>query len=222
MVLAIENILYENKCFAAENVQINIDGKKIMKSSKGSAFERKVCRKLSLWWSDGIDDDIFWRTASSGAMAKMRSKKGRRTFGQCGDIQANDPIGQPLLDKVAIELKNGYGHWSVMDVLDKTPKNILQWFEKFILQVEEDRVNAGVDYFLLITKRDQRVPLIFMPRPLYLKIFEVYGKPAFKYTPMMVSIALHDKLIVGMRLMDFLKWCRPDFFKTEKRRRREG
>jgi len=78
------------------------------RSSKGSQFEREVSKELSLWWSGGTRLDIFWRTPGSGAMAKTRSKTGGSALGQHGDIQATDPIGQPMIDVCSIELKKGY------------------------------------------------------------------------------------------------------------------
>ena len=37
--------------------------------AKGSSYERKVSKMLSLWLSDGESNDWVWRTASSGAKA---------------------------------------------------------------------------------------------------------------------------------------------------------
>ena len=48
---------------------------------KGSAFERKTCRALSLWYSGGVNANIFWRTSSSGARATQKSLQVHR-----GDI----------------------------------------------------------------------------------------------------------------------------------------
>ena len=73
--------------------------------AKGSAFEREIAKLLSLWWSDCERDDIFWRTQTSGARATSRKRRGQDTFGQYGDIQACDPVGQPLLDCCIIEIK---------------------------------------------------------------------------------------------------------------------
>ena len=64
---------------------------------KGSSYEREICRLLSLWWTEGVSDDYFWRTAGSGAMAKTRSKVGKKTHGHYGDIQAVHPDGEPLI-----------------------------------------------------------------------------------------------------------------------------
>lgn len=193
-----------------------------MKSSKGSVFERKVCRLLSEWWSEGKSDSCFWRSASSGAMAKVRSRKGKRTFGQYGDIQATDPSAQPFLDNMTVELKRGYSQWSVLDVLDKTERNSLQTLEEFIIQCEEDRKNAGVDYFMLITKRDKRVPVVFIPRKFYLEMSDFLGpfsESHSDYCPVVLRFKIRDHFndyIVGFRFTDFFKWCDPSFFLQEK------
>lgn len=184
-------------------------------SQKGSNFERKVCTILSKWWTEGERDDIFWRSSTSGARAKTRSKSGKQTFGQYGDVQATDPIGQSLLNTVVIELKNGYKRFCVLDSLDKPEKGAKQVFESFVEQVEEDRQNAGVPYFLLITKRDQRVPVVFMPRKLYLELHDFFGKPKMEYFPVALSIGIYDQVLMGMRFTDWLNWVHPDFFRKK-------
>lgn len=133
------------------------------KSSKGSAFEREICTKLSLWWSDGKDDAIFWRTSGSGARATARKKKNKKTFGQSSDIQAINPDGQPLIDLFSIELKRGYSSATLMDILDKSEWASEQTFESFIKQAVEGHQNAGSYYWMLITKRNQRRALVTIP-----------------------------------------------------------
>jgi len=58
--------------------------KKINSKSKGNAWERKSARILSLLLSDGKKTDLFWRTASSGALATVTKKYNT----QMGDIQS--------------------------------------------------------------------------------------------------------------------------------------
>ncbi len=131
--------------------------------AKGSSFERQICKELSQWWTDGERDDIFWRTAGSGAMAKTRSKKKRSTFGQYGDVQATDPIGQPLIDLFTIELKRGYSKSTFFDLFDKSKTAAQQQWDKFICQVLEDTRNSTSFYWMLICKRDRREPVILVP-----------------------------------------------------------
>lgn len=63
---------------------------------RGNAWELKFCKDLSLWWSNNKDDKIFKKAGSN------HSVKDGHMF---GDVYAVKPIGFPLTDKIAIELK---------------------------------------------------------------------------------------------------------------------
>lgn len=135
-------------------------------SGKGSGFEREICKALGLWWTEGERDDIFWRSATSGARATVRQRSGQSTFGQYGDVQASDPIGQPLIDLCTIELKRGYQQDTIGDVLDATKMNKPvwnQWLEQTLRSARE----AGSFGWLLITKRNRRDTIVFIPWRLY-------------------------------------------------------
>ena len=177
-------------------------------NKKGSAFEREICKQLSLWWSNGERDDIFWRTSGSGARAKTRSKKGNSTFGQYGDVQATDPIGQPLIDLCTIELKKGYSKYSFMDLIDKPENAATQVYKKFIEQAIQDSRNAKTPMWLLITKRDRRKALICFPFNFYkgLKdIIDVHFKKALHFT----IIKVPSYRICIMTLNEFLIFVNP-------------
>lgn len=173
------------------------------KSGKGSSFEREICKILSLWWTDGTRDDIFWRTSGSGARAKTRSKKNQTTFGQYGDIQATDPIGQPLLDIMSIELKRGYSKSSFADMFDKPAKAAQQIFESFLEQALQDSINANTPYWVLIVRRDRKETCVFMPRTLARRL-----KPRLAYCKPSVFLSLEGKTkswnIFGTTLSSFL------------------
>ena len=143
------------------------------KSNKGSSFERDICKKLSLWWSNNTDDDIFWRTSGSGARAKTRSKKSLSTFGQAGDVQATNPIGQPLIDLCSIELKRGYSKHTIADILDAPNDAKEQMYESFINQAITDSQNAKAKTWLLIVKRDRREALIFIPYDFHYNLTQI-------------------------------------------------
>lgn len=70
---------------------------------KGSAFEREVCRKLSLWITGDKRKDLFWRSAMSGGRATVAHRKGGQVR-QSGDITAVAPEGH-ILDPCYIECK---------------------------------------------------------------------------------------------------------------------
>lgn len=189
-----------------------------MGSKKGSGFERNISVTLSLWWTHGEREDVFWRR-DSGARAKRRSREGKHTFGAHGDICAIDPIGLPLTNICTLELKSGYGKWSLLDVVDKPPmrkgqKNeTLQPLEQFLDQVMED-ANAVNTYPVIISKRDKRQSVIIIPRMLYKQIFEYYKKSPNE-TILTISKNKHIKSLLAMNVMTFngfLDWCKPDFF----------
>jgi len=135
-----------------------------MKNNKGSGFERTVCKLLSLWWSKGETDAIFWRTAGSGARATTRAKQGKKTYGSYGDIKAEDPIGEDLLKVFTFELKRGYNKFNNMDLLEKNlRKSSKQLYDKFIKSVIIDAQESGSLSWMLVVKKDRRDILAFFP-----------------------------------------------------------
>lgn len=122
-------------------------------SQKGSGFERKVCKELSLWWTHGQRDDIFYRASGSGARATSRHRVGKETANAEGDICYTDADGKRLLDVLCIELKCGYAYANLMDFIE-TNQSETQ-FMKFWKQVTESAEHAGTFPFL-IWKRDRK------------------------------------------------------------------
>ena len=145
--------------------------------AKGGAFERSISKKISLWWTDGERDDIFWRTAGSGGRATVRRKQGKATANAEGDICAIDPIGQPLIDLVAIELKKGYNSWNIKSLLDTNQKEpqLLQ----FISQCEREREGKGCKGWWLITGQDRRKVLLFFNHAFWRRAKKKCGKMNF-------------------------------------------
>jgi hypothetical protein len=133
------------------------------RAGKGSAFEREICKKLSLWWTNNKTDDVFWRASNSGGRAKFRGRKGQSTHGQHGDIAAVDPIGEPLINLFTIELKRGYSSVTPFDLLDRSSRASTQMFEKWWNQVWESHKMSGSTSLMMITKRDRREAMIYLP-----------------------------------------------------------
>ncbi|MBU0846517.1 hypothetical protein KKH23_04955 [Patescibacteria group bacterium] len=132
-------------------------------SGKGSEYERGVCKALSRWWTGGERDDVFWRTSGSGARAKLRGRGGQDTAGQYGDVAATDPIGAPFIDVFTAELKRGYSEHTFQDLVDRVPKAGVQVWEYFFAQIIESAEQAGSYTWLLITRRDRRRAIVWMP-----------------------------------------------------------
>lgn len=129
-------------------------------SSKGSAFERDLCRRLSLWWTGGERDDVFWRTAGSGGRATNRRRRGRSTANSEGDICALDPVGADLLRVFAIECKRGYSTTTLQELLDPTREAGKTRWADWIRQATASRDASGALLWLVVCKRDGRPPLV--------------------------------------------------------------
>ena len=177
-------------------------------TGKGSAFERRMCKELSLWWTDGERDDVFWRTSGSGARATNRGKRKKQTFGQHGDIQATDPIAQPLLNRVTIELKKGYNKHTIMDCLDALDRNKAQVMEVFVEQAMRESTQAGVHSWWIILARDKRIPMIMMPMSYFQIIRKAASNFKIKQTYLIARLRTGQKVMM-MRLYEFLEKVSP-------------
>lgn len=128
--------------------------------AKGQQFERDICRQLSLWFSKGKHDDWFWRSSNSGGRATVRSKKGKKTVGQYGDIAATDPRGIPLLKFFCFELKRGYNREANFhDLIDGVSSIWLDWIAKAKKNARESKSKT----WAIIHKRDRKDAVIIMP-----------------------------------------------------------
>ena len=186
--------------------------KKSQKSGKGSGFERDVCSKLSLWWTDGRRDDVFWRSAGSGARATTRSKRGRQTVNQHGDITAVDPVGASLTDLFSIEIKRGYNVSTVHDLLDRSLSAAELDYERWIVNAMRDCRSAGAAGWLLIAKRDRHEAMIWM-EALTMGLFDQIGvdlqiPPCCTLTTRIRNPKIQTT-IFGMTLENFLMNVKP-------------
>ncbi len=186
---------------------------------KGSAFEREICKQLSLWWTKGKRDDVFWRSTTSGARATVRNRKGQKTFGQYGDVQATDPIGQPLLDVCTIELKRGYTKDTIANILDAPKKAIKQMYEKFIDQATKDYKKAGSIFWMLIVKRDRKESVVYISMKFYRKLSNTTLATGTLINNIKTSIKLKykGKIIFGCPLSEFLRVIKPKAIKRIKK-----
>lgn len=185
-----------------------------MSSKKGGAYERELCKQLSSWWTDGKRTDVFWRTGGSGGRAKVRGRSGQGTYGQHGDIAATDPIGDALISLLCIEIKRGYSKSSVADVLyQPLPRGSSppapQKMDAFLEQTRESWKQSGSFAWLLIHRRDQRQPVVFMPEFFWkiIKRHVMYNCETY--------LVLYDQgeRIFGVMLKDFLSSISPKFIK---------
>lgn len=132
--------------------------------AKGGQFERDMCKDLSLWWTHGEREDVFWRTSGSGARATTRGKQGKSTHGHHGDITYTDPIGKPFLDCFIVELKKGYKDASLSRIIDHEGNSGPGLYHDWIVKSIESQQLSGSKYWLVIAKKDRRKTLVIQPR----------------------------------------------------------
>ncbi len=186
-------------------------------ANKGSNFEREICKLLSLWWTNNKRDDVFWRTSGSGARATTRSKTKQKTFGQYGDVQATDPIGQPLIDLCTIELKRGYSKSTFADLIEESQTANAKpcAYYQFIKQARQDHNKAGSLSWMLIIKRDRRKPIIIIPSKLHGRIEKIDN-----FIDIRLSVHARIKIrklkgsgVYIYPLADFLSYVKPKVMK---------
>jgi len=158
-----------------------------MKNSKnkGNHYERVISKKLSLWISNGIRDDLLWRTHNSGGRFTHRFNIGKDTINQSGDITSTSSLSEYFSNKYIIECKsyNDINLWTLF-----TNKNInnsvLSWWKNN--KKKADIINKTL---LLIVKQDFKPDLLFT-------------SVEFKIDPIAVFFYKSDKIIVYN--LDFL------------------
>jgi len=119
---------------------------------KGSQFERDVCKDLSLWVSDGKQEDVYWRSALSGGRTTVARAKGKALNAQAGDISCIHPCGHVFASKFLIECKF-YADLDFLGILTGKGKLVQFWHEAW--------VEAGKCYKqpLLVAKQNRVFPI---------------------------------------------------------------
>lgn len=140
--------------------------------AKGGGYEREMSKKLSLWWTYGKRDDIFWRTAGSGGRATTRMKIRKKTADSAGDLMALSKIGKPFTKRFLVEIKRGYtkkkGAVSILTLLDskklgKTNATLFTWVKKALLEKKQHKRKD----IIIIFRRDRKEACVALEKHLY-------------------------------------------------------
>ncbi|RJQ26098.1 hypothetical protein C4577_04150 [Candidatus Parcubacteria bacterium] len=185
--------------------------------AKGGAYERELCKIISLWWSNNEHDDLFWRTSGSGGRATVRGRKGKTTRNHCGDICNTDAIGEPLIKTITFESKRGYSRDTIADLMDCPKNSALQTYEDWFEQAETSRKNSGSYAWLIIARRDRREPLVYMPSYLWTALREAGALkkalplPLLSLTTNLRSSdgTIKEETIIGIHFNKFLEDTEP-------------
>lgn len=179
--------------------------------SKGDSFERDRSRALSLWWSDGERDDLFWRNRTR--ITSNTPNKER----QLGDLTTVHTDGIPFIETFNVEFKIGYSKtkkgvrhrvipWDLLDIIDGKGKT----FEEFWEQTRSDAI-LSKRIPMLIFKRDHHTPVVALRRS-DIRILEgLNGAILYKYLCVWWPFYGHIDLYA---FDDFFGWLRPDVVKA--------
>lgn len=200
------------------------------KSKKGGGFERKMCKRLSLWYSHGERDDIFWRTAGSGARATCRMKQGLMTADSAGDMCAIHESAKRLTAKSIWEFKRGYtskkgttGSINIISIVDKLTAEkdpiLVNWF----IKLKKEMRQHGRKYGFIIFQRDRKNACIAITNKTF-NYLRARNKRKYFFPSFgpVVSILCYKIEFSIMDLEDFLEWCEPETISRTIRRRMKG
>lgn len=176
------------------------------KSSKGSAWEREICKILSKWINGTIKPYVFWRGHGSGAMFSMDHDVGD-TFS--GDIYAIRDEGKFFTSIFSIELKNGYPSVSI----DKHLKcNKSDELREFWIQSCRDAVQSNKEPLLIYKKKGLPTPWICFPENAYQKIKHLL--PTYRFIHLnWPEYDLPDMYIFDLKELIIDEGLTPDNFK---------
>ncbi len=166
-----------------------------------------MCKRLSLWWSAGDSDQIFWR--NSGFLA--RGPKGCVEH-QYGDVHSIDERGSYLVQVINIELKF-YKQLTVIDVIDKPGKAHVTLLDHWA-QCKQDAEKSEREP-MLIAKRNFAEPFVMCYEDLARELVEDGDRLTFYDGDNYVSLFALD------RLEEFVRTAAAfaDAFKRVKQRR---
>lgn len=124
---------------------------------KGSQFEREVCKKLSLWVSYNLQEDVFWRSALSGGRSTVAHAKGKNLGTQAGDISSVSPYGNAFISKFVVECKF-YRDLQFVGLLSNKGNLTKFWVEITRQALRYNKLP------LMIAKQNQQKPVVCLNR----------------------------------------------------------
>lgn len=184
---------------------------------KGDNFERDQCRFLSLWWTQGKRDDVFWRNRTRVTSKTPHAER------QLGDLISTHPMSIPMIRMFNVEFKTGYSKtkkgtrvknipWDVLDLIDSTKPKGHKIFDEFWEQTITDAKISG-RIPLLIFKRDFHVPVVATLHSDVRKLEDYNGFSELRQ----ILIAKEDcdgDFIRLFRRDDFFNWLNPETIKV--------
>lgn len=127
---------------------------------KGSAFERKIGRKLSLWLTGGRDGTQLVRTRGSGAFRKGKKERGEEPWRQAGDLGPNGPSGDQFRRGWLVECKNRQKVelWSLWTDNRSPESSLLGWWAKLSKEASGLRLRP-----MLVVHQNRKPIMVILP-----------------------------------------------------------
>lgn len=153
--------------------------------NKGSSFERAISKSLSLWFSKGKDDHLFWRTINSGAYCTNNNKN----IQESSDIKSISSESEIFTTFFNIECKH-YKNINIWEIITKTNSSILKWYSK--LESESRKINKIP---FLIVKENNKPTLIISNDNIIFKEIGMDFELCFKYGDDYLYLYLFDEFL---------------------------
>lgn len=197
------------------------------KSSKGSSFERTIAKQLSLWYSNKKRDDIFWRTAGSGARATTRMKQNKDTANSAGDLSFLHHSGKAFINLCVIEIKRGYNRKktspgaqiAILDLIDSPERKrkpvLFSWWDK----IEQEREEHERKYSFIIFRRDRHNTCICMHKKTFTALEKRSRKSfIFPHNGTWLEVQKKGYHLKVLLLEEFLAFFKPEHFRRKIKR----
>lgn len=180
-------------------------------SDKGGSFERDQCRFLSLWFTNGERDDVFWRNRTRRTHVSPDGKH------QLGDVMAVHSLGIPLVEVLNIELKTGYSvkkkkgvvPWDLLDIIDANPKltkkDSVPTIIKFWKQAVTD-ADISKRIPMLIFHRDYHKSVVCIRNSFFTKLKNFLGDFEGNY----LTLRYDREWLLFFKKTEFFDWCTPE------------
>ena len=135
---------------------------KINSKTIGNDYEREFSRKLSLWFTNNVSDDVCWRDLGSGSRSTQRDKQGKTSI-RDGDIVAMDLKYQKFFNVFHVDTKSlGKVHLMLINSKNiKSSQLFQEWkkvssdatkFNKIPLMFVKARNDRKIPEFILLDK----------------------------------------------------------------------
>ena len=170
-------------------------------ASKGAAFERIVCRDLSLWLTNGERADVFLRNVASGGRFTVRAKKDDPEHGMPGDVMAGHPTAFRFLEIFLVEAKCHADMGLVKFLYDTDGTSSLY---KIVSKARNEAKHAGKLRPLIVMKENRHDPLLLtdsMTGEVALTACSRIGQPTYH--------RLHSDEFYLFSFPEFLSLCQP-------------